>query len=275
MVYSGKQRKDFILDRLCKSGHVLVKELALEMGISEATVRRDLKTMADARELELVYGGATLSRHSDFSFRSKNMRNVEAKRIVGELAAGLVQDGDQLFMDSGSTTFQMASLLKGKRGISVIAHSIRLAEELAVIPDMKVIMLGGQYRADRMDTIGPLALEAMEQLRGYRAFIGADGVSMEFGPAASDIESSHLYRLAVRHARESVLLLDHTKFEAPSLYKIVEWDAIATVVTDQTPSPEWQEFLKGKKVSLVTPDDPIPHPDSRIPNPESRIQNPE
>lgn len=253
MVYSGKQRKEFILDRVCRNGHVLIKELAIEMGISEATVRRDLKTMADAHELELVYGGATLSRKSDYSFRSKNMRNVEAKRMVGQLAADLIQDGDQVFMDSGSTTFQLAGLLKGKRGLSVIGNSIRLAEELSAIPDVNVIMLGGQYRADRMDTVGPLAMETMEQLRGYRAFIGADGVSMDFGPSASDIESSHLYRLAVRHARETVLLLDHTKFEAASLYKIVEWEAIASVVTDCMPSDTWQEFFKAKNVALVTP----------------------
>lgn len=254
MVYSTKQRKEFILDKLCRSGHVLIKDLAVELEISEATVRRDLKTMAEAKELALVYGGATMARHVDYSFQSKNIRNVDAKRLVGELAATLVQDGEQLFLDSGSTVFQMAMRLKGRRGISVIAHSIRLVETLSEIPDVNVIMLGGQYRADRMDMVGPLAMETVEQLRGYRAFIGADGVSMDFGPAASDIESSHLYRLAVRHARETVLLLDHTKFEAASLYKIVEWEAIGTVVTDCLPSPAWQAFFRERKVRLMTPD---------------------
>ena len=271
MVYSGKQRKDFILERIYRNGHVLVKDLAVELSISEATVRRDLKTMADAQELELIYGGATLKRHADYSFRSKNILNVEAKRRVGELAVNLIQDGDQIFLDSGTTTFQMAGLLKGKRRVSVIAHSIRLAEELSAIPDINIIMLGGQYRVDRMDTVGPLALEAMEQLRGYRAFIGADGVSMDFGLAASDIESSHLYRLAVRHARETILVLDHTKFEAPSLYKIVDWEAVSTVVTDQAPTPEWCEFLKSKKVTLVAPEVQEENPESRIQNSESRI----
>jgi len=244
-----------ILEQVYRNGHVLVKDLAVEMNISEATVRRDLKTMAEAQEVELIYGGATLKRHADYSFRSKKISNVEAKRRIGELAVNLIHDGDQIFLDSGTTTFQMAGLLKGKRSLSVIANSIRLAEELSAIPDVNIIMLGGQYRVDRMDTIGPLAMEAMEQLRGYRAFIGADGVGMEFGLAASDIESSHLYRLAVRHARETILVLDHTKFASPSLYKIVGWESVSTVVTDQAPSPEWQEFLKGKKVSLVTPED--------------------
>ena len=268
VVYSGKQRKEYILERIYRNGHVLVKDLATEMSISEATVRRDLKTMADAQEVELIYGGATLKRHADFSFRSKNIRNIEAKRIVGELAVTLIHDGDQIFLDSGTTTFQMAGLLKGKRSLSVIANSIRLAEELSQIPDVNFIMLGGQYRADRMDTIGPLAMEAMEQLRGYRAFIGADGVGMDFGLAASDIESSHLYRLAVRHARETILVLDHTKFESPSLDKIVGWEAISTVVTDQMPTPEGQTFFKDKNVSLVTPEVTRENSEFRIQNPE-------
>lgn len=268
MVYSGKQRKETILEQIYRNGHVLVKDLAIELSISEATVRRDLKAMADAQEVELIYGGATLKRHADFSFRSKSTLNVEAKRVIGQLASTLIQDGDQIFLDSGSTTFQMAGLLKGKRHLSVIANSIRLAEELSAIPDVNIIMLGGQYRVDRMDTIGPLAMEAMEQLRGYRAFIGADGVSMDFGLAASDIESSHLYRLVVRHARETVLVLDHTKFESPSLYKIVGWDSVSTVVTDHLPSPGWQAFLSAQQVSLVTPETQKGNSGSGIQNPE-------
>ena len=264
MVYSGKQRKDIILEQIYRNGHVLVKDLAVEMSISEATVRRDLKRMADSQEVELIYGGATLKRHADFSFRSKNIRNVEAKRRIGELAATLIHDGDQIFLDSGTTTFQMASMLKGKRSLSVITNSTRLAEELSAIPDINIIMLGGQYRPDRMDTIGPLAMEAMEQLRGYRAFIGTDGVSMDFGLAASDIESSHLHRLAIRHAQETILVLDHTKFEAPSLYKIVDWESVSTVVTDRPPTPEWQEFLATKKVSIMTPVAPLENSETSI-----------
>lgn len=257
MVYSSKQRRDRVLECLYRQGHVLVKDLAGLLQISEATVRRDLKAMADQQDIELVYGGATLRRGSDFSFRSKRQRNIEAKRVVGELAAARIQDGDQIFMDSGTTTFEMAPMLKHRRQVSVIANSTRLAEELAVAAELTVIMLGGQYRADRMDTVGPLAMSALEQLRGYRAFIGADGVSMDFGLTASDIESAHLYRLAVRQARETFLLVDHSKFLAPSLYKIVEWDGISCVITDRRPAPEWEEFLKQRNIELVAPESAV------------------
>jgi DeoR/GlpR family transcriptional regulator of sugar metabolism len=258
MVLSGKQRKDAILEQLYRKGHILVKDVAAEMGISEATARRDLKAMAGAGEVEVVYGGATLRRGADFSFRSKSSRNVEAKRVIGQLAAGLIRDGDQLFLDSGTTTYEMARLLKGRRGLSVIVNSLRLVEELALVPDVQVIVVGGQYRVDRMDTVGPMAIAALDPLRGYRAFIGADGASMEFGLMASDIDSAHLYRMAVRNAGETVLVADHTKFEAASLYKILDWEAVRTVVTDRAPSPAWREFFNGRGIALVLPPEPAP-----------------
>ena len=128
----------------------------------------------------------------------------------------------------------MVPFLKRKRGLSIIVNSARLALELDA-PGMSVILLGGQYRPDRMDTVGPLAIATLDQLRGYLCFIGADGLDMDFGPAAADIESADLNRLAVRNARETVLLVDHTKFAAPSLFKIVDWEPISRVVTDQPP----------------------------------------
>lgn len=248
-----QQRKEFVMSQVFEKGHVLVKDLAGQMGVSEATVRRDLRVLADERKLELVYGGATLTRNSDYSFRSKGMRNIEAKRIVGRLAVDLINDGDQIFIDSGTTCFEMAPFLKRKRGLSVIVSSSRLAIELSDNTDLSIITLGGQYRPDRMDSVGPLATAALDQLRGYIAFIGSDGLSMEFGITAIDIESAHLHRLAVRNAREAILLVDHSKFLSPSLFKIVDWDAISRLVTNQRPLPEWMEFLDSRGIEVIYP----------------------
>ena len=118
---------------------------------------------------------------------------------------------------------------------------------------LSIITLGGQYRSDRMDTIGPLATSTLDQLRGYKAFLGADGLSMEFGVTAADIESAHLYRMAVRNARESILLVDHAKFLSPSLFKIVEWDAISRVITDSEPPAPWREFLDSHGIETIHP----------------------
>lgn len=247
---SSRQRRERILTELFEHRHVTARDLAAEIGVSEATVRRDLKGLADDGQVELVYGGATLRRPSDFSFHSKATRNIEAKQVIGKLAASMVGDHDHIFVDSGTTSFEMVSFLKRRRGISVIVNSARLAMELDA-PGLSVIMVGGQYRPDRMDFVGPLAMSMLNQLRGYVCFIGSDGLHMDFGPTAADIESASLYRQAVQNARQTVLLVDHSKFETPSLFKIVDWDSVNTVVTDQPPEADWSEFFRSHGIGVM------------------------
>jgi DeoR family transcriptional regulator, fructose operon transcriptional repressor len=255
-----KDRQQRVMSELLDRKHVTVKQLADNMGVSEATARRDLRTLANSQQLSLVHGGATLA-WQDFSFLAKHDRNLTAKRIIGCLAAELVTDGQQLFLDSGTTTFEMAPFLARKRGLSIVLNSARLALELRA-PDTHIIMLGGQFRPDRMDTVGPITLANLEQLRGFTAFVGADGLAMEFGPSAVDMESAHLYRQAVTNARETVLLVDHTKFEAASLFRIVEWAKISHIVTDLPPSREWHDFLAAQNIHMHYPETPPDTADS-------------
>ncbi|HTW94709.1 MAG TPA: DeoR/GlpR family DNA-binding transcription regulator [Tepidisphaeraceae bacterium] len=252
MSSTGTQRRERILAELLQHRHATARELADAVEASEATVRRDLKTLADTGRVQLVYGGATIRRASDFSFQSKATRHIEAKRIIGHLAAELVADEDQLFLDSGTTSFAVANHLKRKHGLSIIVNSARLALELDA-PGLSVILLGGQYRADRMDVVGPLTMSAIDQLRGYVCMVGADGLSIDFGLAAADIESASLYRRAVQNARSTILLADHSKFLAPSLYKIVDWHAISRVVTDRQPDESWSEFFSSRGIPVTCP----------------------
>jgi DeoR family fructose operon transcriptional repressor len=228
---SSRQRRERILTELFERRHVLARDLALRIGVSEATIRRDLRGLAADGQVDLVYGGATLRRASDFSFHAKATRNMEAKRAIGRLAAGVVQDQDHIFLDSGTTCFEMAAFLDA--------------------PGLSVIMLGGQYRPDRMDFVGPLALSILNQLRGYVCFIGADGLHMDFGPTAADIESASLYRQAALNGRQTVLLVDHSKFTAASLFKIVDWEQISMVVTDRAPDGSWEEFFRSRGIGVV------------------------
>lgn len=252
-----QRRRESILSQIYQQGHVEVGPLAKDLGVSEATVRRDLRTLADGGLLVLTHGGASVSRNSDYSFLSKVARNMEAKRTIGRMAADLVQDGEQIFLDSGTTCFQMAGFLRAKRGLSVIVNSIRTAQELFT-PGLSVLLLGGQYRPDRMDAIGPMAAASLDQLRGYRAFLGSDGLGIDFGPTATDIDSASLFGQALKNAREAILLVDRTKFDAPALYKIAEWKAISRVITDARPSQDWMTFLQGAGIQVTYPDQVSP-----------------
>ena len=203
--------------------HLTVKELAASTHVSGATVRRDLKALAGEEELLLVYGRATLPRQGDFSFRAKQPRGVEQKRIIGRLAAVLLLDGDQVFLDSGTTCSEMVPYLKKMHGVTVLANSARLALQLNA-PELSVFLIGGEYRPDRMDTVGP---------------------------SASDVASAHLHRLVVENAREAVLLVDSSKFGGASLSQIVDWSRISKVVTDREPDEQWKRFFDEKHIEVI------------------------
>lgn len=258
---SAQNRRQHILDEIFGHRSATVVDLATAMGASEATIRRDLKTLSEEGEIDLVYGGAVIRRSSDFSFRSKHQRSPGAKESIGRLAASLVQDGEQIFLDSGTTCFMMAPFLKRKRGLSIITNSARLAIELDA-PNTNVILIGGQYRPDRMDCVGPIAAATFDQLRGYICFLGADGLSADFGPSASDVESAHFNRQAVHNSRHAILVADQTKFLSPSLFKIVEWTAISSIVTDTRPDEAWMTFFQTHRITVVFPEsEPLKHID--------------
>lgn len=252
MVSAIEQRREQIMALAYKHGYVSVKQLAEEVSASEATIRRDIHILAAQGQLELTHGGATLIRNSDYSFNSKFTRNLEGKSKIARLASALVQDGDQIFLDSGTTCFALSEYLRGKRSLSVIVNSIRTAQEMQAA-GLNILILGGQFRPERMDTVGPMACEMIERLRGYRAFIGCDGMSMDFGLTSVDIDSAHLFGLASRNCRELILLADSSKFDNPSLYKIIDFSAVNTVITDVEPNLKWSDFFAQQNISVIHP----------------------
>lgn len=252
MASSMQQRRESILAQAYQNGRVEVGRLSADLKVSEATVRRDLHNLADEGLLQLTHGGASVLQQSDYSFLSKSVRNVGAKKTLGELASTLIQDGDQIFLDSGTTSFETASYLRSKRGLTVIVNSIRTAQELTA-PGVRVLLLGGHYRPDRMDAVGPMAGASLERLRGYRAFFGSDGLAMDFGPTSIDVDSAALISQAVANAQETVLLVDNSKFGSPALYRIVEWNQVSTIVTDQRPDEAWTEFLNEQGIKVIFP----------------------
>jgi DeoR/GlpR family transcriptional regulator of sugar metabolism len=245
-------RRQEIMSQLLEKKQVTVKALAMSIGVSDATVRRDLKVLAEEQGLKLVHGGAMLPRERDFSFEAKLRRASEEKQVIGQLAAGLVHDGDRAFLDSGTTCAAMVNHVKRLHEITVLANSARLALELDG-PGVQLFLIGGEYRHDRMDTIGPMAVETLNQVRGYVAFIGADGMSMDFGPSASDLASAHLHRQVIQNADQTVLLVDRNKFGSPSLFQIVDWSQIGTVVTDSEPDVEWRRFFRDRSITVLYP----------------------
>ena len=255
MSQSKIDRRKRIMAQLLDKKQVKVKALAEAMDVSDATVRRDLKVLADEQNLELNHGGASLPANRDYSYEAKSLRASEAKQTIGRLAGQLVDDGAHIFLDSGTTCSEVVPYVKRRHNVTVLANSARLALDLDRA-GIHLFMIGGEYRPDRMDTVGPMALRALDAVRGYVAFIGADGINMEFGPSASDGDSAYLHRQVIQNASSTALLIDHSKFGSSSLFQIVDWSQIDKVVTDQPPTPEWTEFFQKQNIPVICPGAP-------------------
>lgn len=252
MTLTMQQRREEILSQAYQSGHVTVRQIAVRLDVSEATVRRDLHELAADGLLELTHGGASIARTSDYSFLSKSTRNLDAKKVIADIAADIIQDGDQIFLDSGTTCFVAAPALRAKRQLSVIVNSVRTAQELQS-PGVDVLLLGGQFRQERMDIVGPIAIETLEHFRGYRAFLGTDGISMDFGLTSVDVESAHINKLASNNAQESILLADSSKFDTPKLYKIMDFGNLSLVITERQPPAGWMRFFEANEINVLYP----------------------
>jgi DeoR/GlpR family transcriptional regulator of sugar metabolism len=252
MSQATADRRRQIMAQLLEQKQVMVRDLASQMEVSDATVRRDLKALAEEQGLKLIHGGAALPRERDFSYQARLLRSSDEKKLIGALASKLLQDGDHVFLDSGTTCSELAPFVKRMHEITILTNSARLALELDA-SGVQLFLIGGEYRPDRMDTVGPMAVTTLNQVRGYTAFIGADGLSMDFGPSASDLASAHLHRQVVANALSTVLLVDHNKFGGASLFQIVDWSQIASVITDKAPAAEWNEFFNERNISIAYP----------------------
>ena len=249
---STAQRRERILSYIASSGHVMVKDLATALSFSESTVRRDLRALARDNNIKLFYGGASLVRLVDSSFRGRIIRNVEAKRVIGGLAATLVHDGDTIFIDSSTTSFQIIPHLKSRCNLTVVTHSARVALEFDV-SSVKVIHIGGICRPGVLDNVGPMTIAAIEDMRNYIGFLGVDGLGMDFGASVFDPEAAYIASAVARTARKTVILADQTKFRQNSIHKFAAFDRISCIVTDQLPSSQWIDFCSERGVEILAP----------------------
>jgi DeoR/GlpR family transcriptional regulator of sugar metabolism len=248
-------RKKVILQRLEQEGFVLVKEVADELAISETTIRRDLNELDSLGLCKQVYGGAARIESEQpglsFHIHNRSTHNTTEKRRIGRMAADLVHDNDILYIDPGTTSWEMIPWLKEKRNLTIISNSVRLLQCLDSIGHHSIIQLGGTLRPERLDTIGTLAQIGIEQLRGFKAFQGGDGLDLGFGLSAIDQESAQIARVILSNAREICVLADHSKFDNPSLlYKIIELEKINHLITDQPLAPQWDEVCRHDQINV-------------------------
>jgi DeoR family transcriptional regulator, fructose operon transcriptional repressor len=227
-------RKLRIKERLAEQPGVSVSELARELGVSEMTIRRDFSTLEEQALVQRTHGGAVLTQKMmlEFDYRERRGKNQAAKRAIAAEARKLVRAGQRLILDTGTTTLELASLLKDGEDLTVITPSLAVASELQHAPGVEVILLGGIIRRGSPDLTGPVTEHCLELFNADIAFQGADGISEDGIIYNSDLRLARVDKLMRKMARQSFLLADHSKIGTTALARCGSLADVDLFITD-------------------------------------------
>lgn len=255
---AGVARREAILKRLQAAGFVSVTTLTSELGVSDMTVRRDLKQLADAGELRVIHGGASMLhgtlRTADFA--SRGQRLLDAKRRIAKRALDLVSAGSTIAIDAGTTPFELATALPEDFDGCVITHSIPVLQHMLYVPSSRVIGLGGELLADSQALVGSMTIDALAGLHADTVFLGAAAVSRRGLFVATHHERPTKQALC-EIADHIVLLVDHSKFKATAPVALAPLDRIDVIVTDAPLNPALTAACERAHVQVVTAEQPI------------------
>ena len=247
-----EERRERILECLLE-GSVSLRGLVEGLGVSEMTVRRDLAALEGEGKLLRVYGGAIPNERLayEFSFREKESRNRQKKEAIGRAAAGLVEPGMAVFVDTGTTALAAARALRGVRPGVIVTINLCVASEYVWQREVKVIVPGGEVSYLSPDLYGELTMEALSQMTVDVALLGCDGVDPEDGFYARDVRSASVGRLLMARSRRAYVLADSSKFGRRAICRIASLGAVTGVVSDGGLAVRQRRAVRKEGVKLV------------------------
>ena len=227
-------RKQQILSLLKRNGQVIAKEVSQSMGVSEDTIRRDLRELAQEGLLQRVHGGALPASPAIADFAGRELLAPEGKIAIGRAAAQMIQPGQVVILDGGTTARQIARHLPLELKATIITHSPTIALELVNHPTIEVILIGGRLFKHSIVSVGAAAIEAIAQVHADTYFMGVTGVHPKAGLTTCDFEEAAVKRALSHAAAETIVLASSEKLNAASPYAIVSLDQISGIITERT-----------------------------------------
>ena len=246
------EREKLIMDSL-NGGICTIAELSARLGVSEATVRRDLQSLEDQRLVRRVHGGAEPVRRMGAGeplFNEKTSLNASEKELIAERALDYIQDNDAIFLDGGSTVLALARKLHKRKNLTVVTNSLMAASEL-METSHRLILLGGEFRARSRTLVGPLTSRILESLAIHTAFLGTMGFTVESGISTSDPNEAYTKELVMKRAGQVILLADSSKLGTPSLAASGSVEDIDLIISDQNVSSDIITRLAKKHIEVI------------------------
>jgi len=255
IMQSERQRQIVEIIRL--SGSVIVADLCNRLNVSEMTIRRDLRNLDREGLLRRVHGGAVsnLGRSYEPPYKIRMTRQAEIKKAIGRKAAELIVDGDSIALDVGTTTFEIACALQGKRNLTIITASLPIANEivsnLSLTSDIRLVLTGGIVRSGELSMIGHIAEQTYSNLHVDKAFIGVGGISLEGGLTEYNLEDTLVKRSLIQNAHQRIVVADSSKIGRTTFTTITQLSMVNTIITDSDIPGEIKKSLQGKGIEIL------------------------
>ncbi len=249
----GNFRQQAILEELRRAGGVSrINTLAAALDVSEETVRRNIKRLADSGLVEKMHGGARLVSEQEADLHHRIAENPDAKRKIARAVADLLPDGASLFLDIGSTTTYIAQALLGHRNLLVVTNSVAVAYKLACRNDNRVFMAGGELRPHDGGAFGADAMEFAARFQTDFAILSAAAIDASTGLMLHDMEEAKFSRLIMKNAGCRIVAADARKFHRSAPICAADLSIVDILVTDETPPADLLAMASEQGIEIVT-----------------------
>lgn len=231
-----------------------VHELTYAFDVSSATIRNDLRALEDQGLLTRTHGGAMVNRKSRYEedLQNRRIHNQHEKELIAKVAIELIDDGDTIILDAGTTILELARLLEPKKELTVITNDMDIARLLCDQEEINLVLVGGTVRNRFHCTVGPLAERTLNGLLVDKAFIGANNFDLYKGPSTPVLDQAETKKVMMSIASKSILLCDHSKFGTRSFVPLSRTEDFDIIVTDSV-DPEERAYLDQIGVDVLLP----------------------
>src|SRR5947209_3934345 len=246
------KRRELLVRRLQADGKLVARELAADLGVSEDSIRRDLRDLAAAGLCQRVYGGAVPVSAALADYRSRETVEPESKQRVARRAVALIRPGDRVILDGGTTTLAVAHSLPADLVATVVTHSPTIAAALVDHPTVEILLLGGRIYKHSAVACGAATVEAAQAITADLFLLGVTGVHPEHGLTTGDPEEAAMKRALAARAADTYVLASAEKLGAVSPYKVLDLHAVSGIVTDAPDSASIDELRRAAPNIILT-----------------------
>jgi DeoR/GlpR family transcriptional regulator of sugar metabolism len=230
-----EERQNYILEKLRELNRVKSNELAIELDVSEDTIRRDLNQLSHNGLILKVHGGALSTHQKLYSYNESSVFNRENKIAIAEKAISLIKEGQTIIISGGTTNLELARLIPHDLKITIYTYSLTIAMQLTEHPNAEVIIIGGKLNKDALVTVGVNVVKVLSKIKADICFLGTSGLDIEEGITEVGYEVSFIKRVMIASSQMAITLVTSDKLNTTQRYPVCDLNEIHKIITELSP----------------------------------------